>query len=168
MPYEIQKKDGKFVVINQKTGVMVPGGAHATRADAVAHMRALYANVKDGEDGTWAVIDWFTGDTVATLVDETAAWDIHDIMLESGQLTDAEFSAEQMAQLGKEGKAFKNANGEWSYPTPDAGYVRKAMKAFGRSMPADRGRLKAYLKKRAAAVGLSKEEIARIDEYSSS
>jgi hypothetical protein len=167
VPYEMHNQGHRWVVTNQKTGQMVPGGDHPTREQALKHMRALYANVKDA-DGVWQVVDWFTGDVVATLADELAAFDVYDIMMASGQLTDADLSAEEMASLGKAGKAFRNAAGEWSYPTPDASYVRKAMKAFGRSSPQDRSRLKAYLKRRASAEGLSKEEIARVDGYSSS
>src|SRR5215831_6307642 len=47
MPYEIKKSGDNFVVVNQDTGKMVPGGSHPSKAKASAHMRALYANVPD-------------------------------------------------------------------------------------------------------------------------
>lgn len=47
MPYDIIKKeDGKYHVIKQGDGD-VPGGEHETRAEAEAHMKALYVNVPD-------------------------------------------------------------------------------------------------------------------------
>lgn len=189
--YEIRPTDSVYHVVRKPDNVMM--GVHSTRALAEEHMRQLAAGtvsttttqvdtkkkviMMQGKgqydcvrqaDGVWEVCDWFSGAVVATLADENAAHSVCDIMLGVGQLTDADFTAAQMAVLGKAGKAFRNGAGEWSYPTPDASYVHKAMQAFGRSAPGDRGRLKAYLKRRAAAVGLSKEEIARIDEYSSS
>lgn len=187
--YEIVPVDSVHHVVRRPDGVMM--GSHSTRAKAEAHMRALNAGTVSTTttqvdtkkkviwtagnydsiqevDGVWEVRDWFTLEVVATLTDEAAACTVHDIMLSTGQLTDAEFNAQEMAALGKAGKAFRNGAGQWSYPTPDASYVHKAMQAFGRSAPGDRSRLKAYLKRRAAAVGLSKEEIARIDGYASS
>jgi HK97 family phage prohead protease len=47
MPYEIQKRNGKFCVVNQQTSAAVSGGCHSSRPDAERHMRALYANVPD-------------------------------------------------------------------------------------------------------------------------
>jgi 8-oxo-dGTP pyrophosphatase MutT (NUDIX family) len=46
MPYKLQKSGDKFCVV-KTDGSSVPGGCHAKRADAVAHLQALYANVKD-------------------------------------------------------------------------------------------------------------------------
>jgi hypothetical protein len=46
MPYEI-KKDGSKFCVHKKGGAVVPGGCHSTRAAALQHMRALYANVPD-------------------------------------------------------------------------------------------------------------------------
>lgn len=47
MPYAIKPSDGKFCVVNSETDKPVEGGVHATRAQALAHMRALYANAPD-------------------------------------------------------------------------------------------------------------------------
>lgn len=44
-PYEIKERKGKFLVINKETGKVK--GTHDTRKDAISHLRALYANVKD-------------------------------------------------------------------------------------------------------------------------
>lgn len=166
MPYEMLQNGHRWVVMNKKTGQVVPGGDHPTAEGAWRHMKALYGNVRDA-DGVWEVVDGTTGEVMATLADESAARSIADIMLSTGQIDDAEFTAEKMAELGKAGKAFRNSAGEWSYPTPNASYVRKAMQAFGRSNSKDHSRLKAYLKRRAKAEGLGAEEINRIDEYKS-
>jgi len=42
MPYEIVKRSGKFCVLKKTDGSLIR--CHATRADALAQMRALYAN----------------------------------------------------------------------------------------------------------------------------
>ena len=44
MPYKIVKAKNLFLVINKNTGKQK--GKHKTRAKAVKHMRALYANEK--------------------------------------------------------------------------------------------------------------------------
>lgn len=45
MPYKIEGN----CVKKQDTGETVPGGCHKTYAEALAHMRALYANVEDAK-----------------------------------------------------------------------------------------------------------------------
>lgn len=51
MPWKVVKRDKKWVVVKKYTGEPVKGGMHKTRKEAVAHMRALYANVDDvGKD----------------------------------------------------------------------------------------------------------------------
>ena len=45
MPYEIQRQDHEYCVVKQGSGDVVK--CHPTKADAMAHMRALYANVPD-------------------------------------------------------------------------------------------------------------------------
>lgn len=47
MAYVIRKNGTQHCVHNQATGKEVPGGCHPTREKALAHMRALYANVPD-------------------------------------------------------------------------------------------------------------------------
>lgn len=44
MPWELEEKEGEFCVVKKGTDTPVPGGCHSKRADAVKHMRALYAN----------------------------------------------------------------------------------------------------------------------------
>lgn len=48
-PYHIEEHNDKYCVVNSDTGKEVNGGCHATRADAVDHLRALYANVEDAK-----------------------------------------------------------------------------------------------------------------------
>lgn len=74
-------------------------------------------------------------------------------------LIDSEFTAKKMAELGKAGKAFRNANGEWSYPTPDKGHWFKARQAVGRAAEGDRTKLISYLKRRASSLGIPDNEI---------
>lgn len=53
MPYELRKGGGGckgWAVVKQGSGAVVPGGCHPTRAKAVAHLRALYANVPDARE----------------------------------------------------------------------------------------------------------------------
>ncbi len=68
---------------------------------------------------------------------------------------DNPYSAAQMEQLGKEGKAIKNAKGEWSYPTKTRSDLLNAIHATGRtSLP--KATLVAYLKRRARELGASR------------
>jgi hypothetical protein len=64
-----------------------------------------------------------------------------------------DYSSDEREALGKRGQAFKNSNGEWSYPIADESDLRNAIQAFGRSNPKDRSRLKAYIERRARALG---------------
>lgn len=45
MPYRIKQKGDEFQVVNSDTGDVK--GTHPTRRQAVAQLRALYANTKD-------------------------------------------------------------------------------------------------------------------------
>lgn len=45
MPYDVNKRGNKYVVIKQENGEVV--GEHDTRAEAEAHMKALYVNVPE-------------------------------------------------------------------------------------------------------------------------
>lgn len=49
MPWEIKKRGGKYVVVNEHTGKVK--GRHATRSQANAQLRALYANVHPKRGG---------------------------------------------------------------------------------------------------------------------
>ncbi len=49
MPYQVEKQDGEFCVVGPD-GKVVKGGQHKTKAEAEAHMKALYANVKEGAE----------------------------------------------------------------------------------------------------------------------
>lgn len=83
MSYEILQQGIGYVVVVAGTHQIV--GRHKTRAEAMAHLRALYDSVRLA-DGVWEVVDWVTGKVVATLADETAARTVYDIMLSTGQL----------------------------------------------------------------------------------
>lgn len=47
MPYVIFEQDGQFCLRNKATGKPVAGSCHKSKADTMAMMRALYANVPD-------------------------------------------------------------------------------------------------------------------------
>jgi hypothetical protein len=63
--------------------------------------------------------------------------------------TKRQYSDEEMKALGEKGHAFKNGDGKWAYPVSDSEDLDNAVKAYGRCMPGDKDRLKAYLMKRA-------------------
>ncbi len=44
MPWNLSQMDGQWCVVKQGESSPVPGGCHATRAEAIKHQRALYAN----------------------------------------------------------------------------------------------------------------------------
>lgn len=47
MPWRIRKKGNKFLVVSEASGRVL--GAHKTRAEALAQLRAVYANAKPEE-----------------------------------------------------------------------------------------------------------------------
>jgi hypothetical protein len=47
MPWVVVRKDGKSCVVNKQTGSVK--GCHDTRKEALAQLRAIYANTKDEE-----------------------------------------------------------------------------------------------------------------------
>lgn len=64
----------------------------------------------------------------------------------------AKYSAEQMRQLLKQGKAFKNAQGEPSFPIADTEDLHNAVRAVGRA-GSDHDAVRAYIIKRAKQMG---------------
>lgn len=44
MPWKLELRDGKHCVVKEGESSPVPGGCHSSRADAIKHQRALYAN----------------------------------------------------------------------------------------------------------------------------
>lgn len=44
MPWSLENRDGQWCVVKQGASDPVPGGCHSSRADAIKHQRALYAN----------------------------------------------------------------------------------------------------------------------------
>lgn len=175
--YEIRPADGRHHVVRKGDGVMM--GTHATRAAAEAHMLELNASsepptttkasdarkkvIMPGHydiiretEGTFEILDWFTGDVVATLTDDNAAHTVIDIMLHNGQLTDAEFNTAERMGLAKKGQAMPDG----SFPTPTKAYWFKARQAIGRAKDAaKRSRVISYLKRRATALGIPDNEI---------
>lgn len=153
MPYEIIEQGIGYVVVKQGTHQVI--GRHRTIAEARAQLRALYANVRDG-DGVWEILDGVTGEVVATLADEAAARTIADVMLKSGQIVQDDFGAEERRKLASKGQAMPDG----SFPTPTKEYWFKARQAIGRVANDDkRGRVISYLKRRAGALGIPDDEI---------
>lgn len=67
--------------------------------------------------------------------------------------TKRQFTSMAVEKLGKQGHAFRNKNGSYSYPISTVADLKNAIQAFGRSAPEDRERLKAFIKKRARQLG---------------
>ena len=49
MPWNI-RREGSQHCVHKESGELVPGGCHKTRAEAIAHMRALYVHVDESKD----------------------------------------------------------------------------------------------------------------------
>lgn len=64
-----------------------------------------------------------------------------------------QYSQMTVNKLGKNGHAFHNSNGDYSYPISNVADLKNAIQAFGRSAPEDREKLKAFIKKRAKQLG---------------
>lgn len=121
---------------------------------------------KKADAGMCDIRDWFTGDVVRTVRGgREAAQYIADVMITAGLLTDADFTAAEMEAMGAKGQAFHKKDGTWAYPTPNLSYWGKAIHAFGRSLPPERGALKAYLVRRGKALNAPEEAVARISSY---
>lgn len=70
------------------------------------------------------------------------------------EVTKAKYTADELKQMLKDGKAMKNPNGEPSYPIADKEDLTKAIKAVGRGS-GDHDAIRKYIKRRAAALGAS-------------
>jgi hypothetical protein len=66
----------------------------------------------------------------------------------------AKYSAEQLRQMLKDGKALRNPQGDPSYPIGDKEDLQNAIHAVGRGS-GDHDAIRAYIKRRAAALGAS-------------
>lgn len=76
MPWDVRKKGSRYCVYKKGSSTPVPGGCHATRADAVKHQRALYAgegkaSMKETQMGTNGTTDttswsWLSSPLTAT------------------------------------------------------------------------------------------------------
>lgn len=75
-------------------------------------------------------------------------------MTDRGELLKAKYSAAELASMLKNGKAFKNASGDPSYPIGDKADLKNAIHAVGRGS-GDHDAIRSYIKKRASALGAS-------------
>lgn len=73
---------------------------------------------------------------------------------EYGRWVKAKYTQDQIDALGKKGQAFKNPDGDYSYPIADKDDLSNAIKAVGRG-GADHDAIRAYVIKRAKTLGLS-------------
>lgn len=73
---------------------------------------------------------------------------------QDGGLIKAKYSAEQLRQMLADGKAFKNPDGEPSYPIGDTEDLGNAIRAVGRGK-GDHDAVRAYIIRRAKALGAS-------------
>lgn len=74
MPWDVREKNGEFCVYKKGTDVIVDGGCHANRADAVKHMRALYANDPTMKYSVLAFTEGLLQDTEDPNVKWIRAW----------------------------------------------------------------------------------------------
>lgn len=58
MPYDIRRSGSRYTVVDDSGKVV---GTHATRAGAVRHQQALYANVPDASKGEQPVKNNWSG-----------------------------------------------------------------------------------------------------------
>lgn len=56
MPWVVKKNDSKYCVYKKDGDTPIKGGCHGTRKEATAHMRALYANVKEFSEAADGVL----------------------------------------------------------------------------------------------------------------
>lgn len=70
------------------------------------------------------------------------------------EIEKAKYSAEELRQMLKDGKAMKNPNGDPSYPIGDKEDLQNAIHAVGRGS-GDHDAIRAYIKRRAKALGAS-------------
>lgn len=63
------------------------------------------------------------------------------------------YSDAEVEALGKKGQAFKNPDGHYSFPIANTSDLSNAIQALGRAPDAVRDAVKAYIKKRASALG---------------
>lgn len=55
MPYDLRSSGSAWEVYNTETGETVPGGRHSGKEKALAHLRALAANVEHSEEELWTI-----------------------------------------------------------------------------------------------------------------
>jgi len=77
------------------------------------------------------------------------------VALQEAQLREyeARYTTAEVEALGKKGQAFKNPDGHFSFPIANAADLSNAVQALGRAPDAVRDAVKAYIKKRASALG---------------
>jgi hypothetical protein len=71
-----------------------------------------------------------------------------------GELIKSKYSADELRQMLKDGKAMKNPNGDPSYPIGDKSDLSNAIHAVGRGS-GDHDSIRSYIKRRASALGAS-------------
>jgi hypothetical protein len=76
------------------------------------------------------------------------------LMAADPDLVKGKYSAEQLRQMLKQGKAMRNPNGDPSYPIADKSDLSNAIRAVGRGS-GDHNSIRAYIKRRAKALGAS-------------
>lgn len=74
-----------------------------------------------------------------------------------------DFTTGRREDLGKQGHAFLNSSGKWSYPIENLDDLDNAYQAWGRAAEADREPLRAYLLKQAKRLNAGQEWMAKIE-----
>lgn len=91
MPWSISKREGQYCVVKEGDDSPVPGGCHNSRADAIKHQRALYAN----ESRVAALYEQLDAVEEEAVIEQAAAQEIKVILAErdGGALTAAMIQA---------------------------------------------------------------------------
>ena len=128
MPYEIKQNVGGckgFAVCKQGTTEVI--GCHPSKSRAMAHMKALYANVKDVKK-----------------VNDENVW---NNFFNPVNFYKREFSSSQRKKMAEEGSAMPDG----SYPIANKKDLENAIRSWGRG-GAD-PKVKSHIKARAKALG---------------
>lgn len=137
MPYEILQQGIGWAVVKAGTHQII--GRHKTRAEAVAQLRALYANVSA------ALADIHDRYELVHVPD---SFSLHAFF-------DKTFTAEQRRELAKKGEAMPDG----SFPTPTKADWFNARQSLGRAPEGKRPSVVAHLKRRAKALGIPDSEL---------
>lgn len=148
MPYSVGKSSScpvsKPHAVLKQDGTVVPGGCHATHAEALRHQRALQTNVVDANEAQ----ERFVAEMMAANRPEGREA-LEEIVSEAEPYWAKDFSTEKRKKMAKSGSAMPDG----SYPIENCQDVSNAVQAIGRAPESKRPAVKAHIKRRAKSLG---------------